>query len=104
GGIVFCMVEKTRNNPREKFRKSDLVMLKENVSSAVLEALADQFQPGVSYKVVYTGRQVAWIGPNDMPPQDVEDFRPQLAFEQRQKRYEAVFPVATEHLRKVPAN
>ncbi|OGG53616.1 hypothetical protein A2851_01875 [Candidatus Kaiserbacteria bacterium RIFCSPHIGHO2_01_FULL_53_29] len=98
------MIETLRENPKEVFKKGDLVKFKEGID---LTAFGSEFQAATAYRVLHfehhddEGGDAVWIGPNDMSPQDVEDFQPELAVELRQEKYKRVFPVATAHLRKV---
>src|SRR3989344_6096039 len=101
------MIEDANENPNEKFTKGDLVKLRHGLEDPVLAALAPQLIPDTAYRVLHyehhddEGGDAVWLGPNDMSPQDVEDFQPELAVELRQEKYKRVFPVATAHLRKV---
>lgn len=102
------MIERFRNEPKQGFQKGDLVKLRDDVDLEAHRAGGSQVVPGVAYRVFHfernnedDGGDAVWIGPNDMSPQDVEDFRPELAAELREEKYKDVFPTAAKRLRKV---
>ncbi|OGG57608.1 hypothetical protein A2853_01935 [Candidatus Kaiserbacteria bacterium RIFCSPHIGHO2_01_FULL_55_17] len=101
------MIERMRENPDEVLKKGDLVKLRDDIDPEGLELiLSDVLQPGIAYRVLHLERHhdeggtAVWLGPNDMTPQDVEDFSPELAVEFTEERYKDVFPLAARYLRK----
>ncbi|GEM_PF-3296929 len=102
------MIEDANENPNEKFTKGDLVKLRHGLEDPVLAALAPQLIPDTAYRVLHyehhddEGGDAVWLGPSDMLPHDVEDFRPELVSEEpRQERYKGVLSVSIAHLRKI---
>ena len=102
------MIEDATENPNEKFAKGDLVKLRHGLEDRVLKALAPMFVPDTIYRVLCyehhsdEGCDSVWLGPSDMSPQDVEEFRPELVSEEPiRERYKGVLPVSIANLRKV---
>ena len=101
------MTEKLRDAPKQEFKKGDLVKLRDGLKPEFLDALAPQILAGVAYRVMYfvkgktkEEKDSVWLGPNDMSPQDVENFTPERAFELGEEKYKDAFPISTGHLRK----
>lgn len=92
------MTENINQMKDPSFRRGGLVKLRDEYV-----ARKDSFiQKEEVYRVLYIerhsdeGGNCAWIGPRDIPEEDVRDFRPYKAMEGRYKG--KVRPIATLHL------
>lgn len=102
------MIERGLENPRETFRKGDLVKLKAAFGDDVSPMLKELVKPGLAYRVIFVEHVVGgvedtiWLGPENMSQKDVDEFNPQMSpGVLHEPRYENVAPIAESDLRKL---
>lgn len=97
------MIERIKQNEIGPFQKGGLVKLRDDLPAEVVKALKNKFRQDEVYRIFHVdyhddeGGDCLWIGPYDTAEQDVSDFHPDIAQEDRYKK--AVSPVALIHLR-----
>ena len=97
-------VDRQQNEPRT-FVAGTFVKLRDGLSARTLRSFNRIIKRGEVYRILDItspedgGGALLWLGPHDLPEQDIKDFLPELAGEYR---YEKVIPVSYKHLRVAP--